>query len=33
MKTNEYRAIREAGIELSGKIFKYSVDDNEHELI
>lgn len=33
MKTNEYRAIREAGTELSRKIFKYSVDDNKHEII
>jgi len=33
MKLTDYRAIREAGKELGGKIFQYAVDNNKQELI
>ena len=33
MKLSDYRAIREAGVELGGEILKYAVDNNKHELI
>ncbi len=33
MKLSDYRAIREAGKELGGKIFKFAVDNTKQELI